>query len=343
MSCVVLLSGQQATLVPAERVSMPGVGDSNSPSHWTREGRLVVYNSDGTPSRSEGDDQFSLGEAVKLDFPVGLAWIESTWSDGDGVVYAWYHHETLVDCGELPRLSVPTIGAAVSKDDGITFEDLGIVLSPDHEPNCAAQNGYFAGGHGDFTVTLDRQREYFYFHYSNYGGDVSTQGVSVARMAFADRDEPVGAVWKASALGWTEPGNGGATLPVFPAEVDWARPDAEAFWGASVHWNTHLNSFVMLLNRTCCWSGWPQEGIYVSYLPDIASPGTWTWPVKIKDTGGWYPQVMGLEPGGTDKVAGREARFYIMGVSEYTIVFEPLLVEHALEQGAGEVAFAGVR
>lgn len=321
-SSLAILPAQQAYLVPAEPVRMPGVGDSNSPSHWSRDGKLVLFNSDGSPGRSEGADQFSLGEAVKIDFPVELAWIESTWSDGDGVVYAWYHQERLIDCGELPTLSMPRIGAAVSHDDGVTFEDLGIVLSADHAPNCGAQNGFFAGGHGDFTVTLDPTRTYFYFHYSSYGGDVTSQGVAVARMAFSDRDQPVSAVWKHGPNGWAEAGIGGATSPVFPATVDWAASNAEAFWGASVHWNTYLQRFVMLLNRTCCFSGWPQEGVYISYSPDLSDPALWTPPVKLRDTGGWYPQVMGVGPGETDKVAGREARFYMIGVSEWKIVFE---------------------
>jgi len=309
-------------LIPAEPVRMPGVGDSNSPLHWNREGRLVLFNSDGTPMRMEGDDQFTLGEPLRLNFPRETAWIESTWTEGDGVVYAWYHHEQILDCGELPPLSMPVIGAAVSRDDGHTFEDLGIVLSAGHEPNCAAQNGYFAGGHGDFTVVLDREHRHFYFHYSAYGGDVTTQGVAMARMAFEDRDQPVGAVWKYAAEGWIEPGVGGETRPVFPAAVSWAEPNAEAFWGASVHWNTHLNQWVMLLNHTCCFAGWPQEGVYISYSPDLADPSLWSQPAMLVNHGGWYPQVMGLGPGETDKVAGHEARFYMHGVSEWTIVFE---------------------
>ena len=315
-----LLSGQQAYLVPAEPVRMPGVGDSNSPAHWNRRGQLVLYNSDGTPVRSRGADQFSLTKTEAIVWPIDLAWIESTWTDGDGIVYAWYHQEKLIDCGELPRLSMPVIGAAVSRDDGRSFEDLGLVMTADHPPNCAARNGYFAGGLGDFTVTLDPERRYFYFHYSSYGGPVESQGVAVARMAFEEREHPV--VWKHSADGWTEPGLGGQTVPFLPATVDWADGAAEAFWGASVHWNTHLGLFVMLLNHSCCFAGWPQEGIYISYSPELSNPAHWSTPVKLFDTGGWYPQVMGLGPGETDKVAGREARFYMSGLSEWTIVFE---------------------
>jgi hypothetical protein len=40
------------------------------------------------------------------------------------------------------------------------------------------------------------------------------------------------------------------------------------------------------------------------------------------DGGQWYPQVMGLEGGaGTDKIAGRWARFFTGGTSDHLIQF----------------------
>ena len=35
---------------------------------------------------------------------------------------------------------------------------------------------YFSGGHGDFSVVLDREQKFFYFLFTNYGGPVETQG-----------------------------------------------------------------------------------------------------------------------------------------------------------------------
>ena len=52
--------------------------------------------------------------------------------------------------------------------------------------------------------------------------------------------------------------------PILPVKSDWNRLDADAFWGASVHWNTHLNQYVMLLNRAID-KDWKQEGVYVSF------------------------------------------------------------------------------
>ncbi|MBY0503284.1 MAG: hypothetical protein K2X03_05220 [Bryobacteraceae bacterium] len=315
--CAALVRGQQAYLVPADPVAMPGVADSNSPAHRLRDGRLALYNSDGTPVRSLGADQFSLTDPEAIGWPVDLAWIESTWTAGDGVVYAWYHQERVIDCGELPSLSMPAIGAAVSHDDGRNFVDLGLVLTAGQLPNCDARNGYFAGGHGDFTVLLDRERQYFYFYYSTYGGPPASQGVALARMSFGDRDRPV--VGKYADGSFAEPGLGGRATPLFPVSADWATSSPDAFWGPSVHWNTYLQRYVMLLNRACCAAGWPQEGVYIAYATD---PTAWSEPSKLLDGGAWYPQVLGLEPSGTDKRAGREARLYLSGLSEWTIRFE---------------------
>ena len=115
-----------------------------------------------------------------------------------------------------------------------------------------------------------------------------------------------------------------AAVPIFPAVEPWHDDDTavDAFWGPSVHWNTYLQQYVMLLNHAKD-AAWSQEGIYVSFAPRIDDPSLWTKPVKILDGGAWYPQVMGLEDGsGTDKDAGRWARFFMGGVSEHLIQFQ---------------------
>jgi hypothetical protein len=95
----------------------------------------------------------------------------------------------------------------------------------------------------------------------------------------------------------------------------------DSFWGPSVHWNTFLNQYVMLLNRAVDFS-WAQEGVYVSFSPELDDPAKWSEPVKIIDGGPWYPQVMGLERDrGTDKIAGSVARLFLGGRSDYYLVF----------------------
>ncbi len=127
-------------------------------------GNLRVYTSTGSPMAMSGGTLYNLNmDAAPVveprdHFPIR---IEAAWTDGDGTVYAWYHHETQGACPGS-GLTAPVIGALVSQDGGLTFRYMGVVLSSGYAVNCAAQNKYFAGGHGDFSVILDRHRRYFY-------------------------------------------------------------------------------------------------------------------------------------------------------------------------------------
>lgn len=302
---------------------MPGQVDSNSPAFWY-EGEFRLLNSTGNgPVLSRGADQFHFFDASPVTVTVPQpwpTWIEAVWVDPNGAIFAWYHQEQENVCG-AQRPSQPRIGAALSYDGGQSFFDLGIILSSGDGIDCSSQNGYFAGGHGDFTVVPDREGQYFYFFFGNYGGALPTQGVAVARMAFADRFHPAGAVWKYYNGEWREPGVGGRTTPIFPATVSWQDFNTDAFWGPSVHWNTHLERWVMLLNRSCCTTGFPQEGIYLSFGAALSDPVSWSPPVKILDNTGWYPQILGAGEGETDSVAGRQARLYVYGISWWEIFF----------------------
>lgn len=313
----------RVTLQQTSSHRLPAAVDSNSPCHW-RGDRFVIFMSAGHPYRSEGKSPFELGEAQPVQFDNTLnggRWIECTLLARDGTLYGWYHHEPAGLCPGT-TLTAPIIGAIRSRDDGKTWQDLGFVLAaPEGTLRCDAQNGYFAGGHGDFCAVLDPEEHYLYFFFGNYAGNVEEQGVAVARMEWSQRDKPVGKVWKWFEGDWREPGVGGKVTPVFPAMSDWMRADCDAFWGPSVHRNTYLKQWVMLLNRAKG-SGWVQEGIYVSFSAMLSDPRSWSKPTKILDDGRWYPQVIGdPKERGTDKIAGRVARFYMSGVSEHEIVF----------------------
>ncbi len=80
----------------------------------------------------------------------------------------------------------------------------------------------------------------------------------------------------------------------------WQVEDTDSYWGPAVHWNTYLESWVMLLNRSCCTAGFPQEGIYAAFNPDLANPNAWSRPRRIPRNAGWYPQIMGTGPGESD-------------------------------------------
>jgi len=328
--CLTTATAQHAELRRVPRRDLPTHVDGNSPAFW-RDGKLTLFSSIGKPQMiSRARDQFGpwTSQIVQGDlqdhYPV---WVESAWQDDDGTLFAWYHHEPIGICGENSRLTAPEIGAAVSFDGGKTLQDLGIVLKSGDSINCEARNGYFAGGHGDFSVVPDRDHQYFYFIFSNYAGSMEEQGVAVARMAYQNRFVPAGSVWKFHDDGWNEPGLGGHVSAIYPATQSWEFEDATSFWGPSVHWNTYLEKYVILMNRACCQEGWLQEGIYISYVPDLGDPRTWGSPTKLLDAdnigfrSGFYPQVMGMEEGETDSVSGWYARLYVQGISKWEIMF----------------------
>lgn len=302
---------------------MPAQVDSNSPALWL-DGEYVLYNSARKPVVSRGAGP--LGRFQSRDITVDRdehfpMWIEAAWLDEDGAIYAWYHHEPEGLCSGSD-LTAPQIGALVSYDGGELFYDLGLILTSADPMDCTAKNGFFGSGHGDFSVILDRQGEYFYFLFGNYGGPTHEQGIAIARMAFADRINPAGAVWKYFNGAWWEPGLGGRVSPIFPAGVSWKEEDTDAFWGPSVHWNTHLESYVVLMSRSCCRSNWPQEGVYITFNPDLGNPYGWTAPERILERPpAYYPQVLGMKAGETDTLAGETARLYLQGKSQWEIVF----------------------
>ena len=291
----------------------------------------------GKPSAAAGSAMDRLGDArqVTLDpWPGGGVWMEAVVKDVDGTWYGYYHQEVAANmCGT--QKVIPRIGAARSRDAGQTWETLGTILSaPPGSFDCTTNNQYFVGGVGDFSVQLDPLSQDLFIFYSLYLRSQQRQGISVARLAWADRDEPVGKimVWRGTSwtpayplrtasmqTAWIYP----AAEPLFPTALSWHDDDrvVDAFWGPSVHWNTHLEQYVMLLNRAKD-ETFAQDGIYVSFSPQLGDPTRWSTPVKILAGGKWYPQVIGLEAGtGTDKVAGEWARFFMMGTSNHLIRF----------------------
>jgi hypothetical protein len=73
-----------------------------------------------------------------------------------------------------------------------------------------------------------------------------------------------------------------------------------------------LNRYVVLMNRSCCWA---------DLLADSAG---WTRPERVLDEGfdpGWYPQVVGLDPGGSDTLAGKVVRLFVRGSSHWELEF----------------------
>ena len=329
-----------ARLVSAPRFDLPAEIDSSNPAVWAHVdgiARLFVISSwGGVPVRTSGTSLDSL----RAEGPVGFAshpghgvWMEAIVPDDAGVWYGYYHHERPADLCGRPDRQLPRIGSMRSTDNGQTWQDLGIVLdAPPSSEACDSSNRFVLGGVGDVTAALDAESKDLFLYFSQYARDGDTQGVAVARIAWADRDAPTG-----KATIW----NDGAWLPAIEnasSDIGWIFPSGtplvtserpfhdrstinDVFWGPSIHWNTYLEQYVMLLNRAKD-DQFGQEGIYVSFSPTLQPTG-WSAPSKIRSGGSWYPQVIGEETGrGTDRTAGRRARFFMTGRSDRMIEFE---------------------
>ncbi len=329
--------------------------DANSPVIWKND-KMIMFNSAGHPWRSEGPSLFELGDTkrVELKHPMnGGRWLEAVVQDERGYFYGFYHNEPNIGdpshkdivgvCNIISGKTIPRIGVMRSADDGHTWDDLGFILEANKaltEMDCLnSKNHYFAGGHGDFSVLLDKNSEFLFIFFSNYTGRAPRegetfdprenydQGISVAYMAWHERDQPSGRVFKYNVGSWDrEAGLGGyasAINPFFAAKKSWHETQTDVFWGPSIHYNTYLEKYVMVMNRALLSNEtWQQAGAYISFSDRIEDPNAWSEPVKFQDAQNWYPQVVGMELGsGTDKLAGQQAYYFLGGKALGTLKF----------------------
>ncbi len=253
-------------------------------------------------------------------------WFETVIADDQGVLWAYYHAEFITADFRIH----PRIGAQVSRDKGATWTDLGVILdTPAGTDADFTWLGYgFVGGNGDCSALLDASGEYLYLFFSQYGTTPQTQGVGVARMRWADRAQPVGNVFKWHQGDWAQPGIGGETTPLLAniGDAHGVRAPMDFWWGPAVHWNTHLGQYVMMLNRSNS-GGFTNSGDAncLTFGVDLSDPSSWAAPVPIKYPGGyrggWYPAAIGLGAGETDKLCGREARFFVESRSLWRAYF----------------------
>ena len=315
-------------LVRAPALVMPGAVDSNIPLAWDlAEGRWQLFalaSWGGIPALLTGssiDAMHRVGDVTIAPHPGHGIWIESVIPDEGGTWYGYYHHEAPAEaCGRNDRF-IPRIGAARSADRGATWEDLGIIIEgPQAGIACSSTNRFLMGGVGDVSAVLNADRSDLFLYFTQYPKAAAGQGVAVARLAWADRDAPAGrvTVWNRGA--WLKDVEG---TPLIAPSRPWhdGNPAADAYWGPSIHWNTYLDRYVMLINRARDES-FNSDGMYVSFAPTLDDPLAWSAPRKFMNGGGWYPQVAGLDTGsGTDKEAGQRARFFLTGSSEHYIEF----------------------
>lgn len=307
--------------------------DCNNAIYWDESSqKLFCLTSHEHPYRSSGPDLDNLSRpALRVQFDNegswngGGRWVEAVYTAPSGRLYMWYHNEPrgLFPGHPNPFLTAPRIGQMYSDDNGLRWKDQGIVLeAPAESAQEATTNLFFGGGIGDFSVVPDPNDEYLYFFVSTYNRDIREQGVAMARMRVGDLESPVGQVFKWHNGQWNEPGLGGHVTPIFRAEGDWHAKGTRAFWGPSVHWNSHIQRYVMLMNQGIN-PEFGQGGIHLSIGDRLDDPSTWSTPIKILNDSNWYPQVVGTGPAPevTDRLAGRVARLFVKGVSRWEIEF----------------------
>lgn len=264
----------------------------------------------------------------------------------DGTWYGFYHNERIATiCGADASRVTPRIGMARSTDYGANWTDVGIIIEAALQTyECGTANTYFVGGVGDMTALLDADSQFVYVYFSQYGRAPTQQGVAAARLAWADRDAPIGRtdIWSDGtwlpAHEWRRKRGTALVSGTDAAGTRWELPPAtaifstangfhdadtevDAFWGPAIHWNTYLQQYVMLLNRATD-EAFSPGGVYVSYSPRLDDPSAWSAPARLLADGAWYPQVVGTEIGSvTDTRAGQSARFFMGGQSNYSIRF----------------------
>ena len=266
-------------------------------------------------------------------------WFESVIADEtDTTWYAYYHDELPAYVCGRPDRSIPRIGAAVSIDRGVTWQNLGIILeAPPGSEVCSSTNRYVIGGVGDVSVMVDRDWKDVYLYFSNYGRDPATQGVLVARFPWADRDAPRGrvTVWAGRRVASTgcqaahrdRRGAHRVGLSRRHADVRRRARGTTARQRPMRSGDLHCTGIPHCSSTSCCsiapkTNPSPTTGFTFRSRQRSTIPRAWSTPRKILSGGGWYPQVAGLEPGsGTDREMGRRGRFLVTGRSTRFIEF----------------------
>ncbi len=287
-----------------------------------------------------------------------MRWMESVYRHPDtGILYGLYHLEEgpYVRCPapfERPYLTVPHIGLARSADDGLNWQNLGIVISDGAFPiTCESEVQFFTGGVGDPSMAVDAAGAYAYIVFTSYSGDdPATQGIQIARIPVADLDAPLHADGASKVLrwhngAWSGPGLQGVSperlrqswtpaplgqaTPLLAPERSWQQADGGGFWGPSLSWNTHLGAFVLLLNNVSGARAFDAEGNYITYLADMDAPApNPRIPIRLNDlpngpAPSWYVQALG-DPAmhGTSALTGQDARLFLSDHSNLLLHFE---------------------
>ena len=316
----------------------------------------------------------------------GAVWFEALYKDPkdttDQTLFALYHNENYPSTlppdsatgegypdvnwpqglrGPETKTAVCRIGIMKSADGGHSWKNNGIILQ-DYQsrmilrPHNTGIN--FAGGVGDPSAVANG--DYLYVFYGEYGypgtynpatydtaAEWKGQCISMARIALADLDNPVGKATRWDGKGFNAPANGiGAPIasiqiPLKNGGGPASSPTAKYYWGPSVSWNNYLQCWVMMMAKAEGPS-WKGNSIYISYNTnkDLGignNSQQWTEPVMLLQRPGhtiWYPS---LQP--ADTKADRDNKYTSVNLGQKVRLFfkdmigdkSPYLSAHMIE------------
>lgn len=319
----------------------------------------------------------------------GAVWFETVYQDKKDAtgktLYALYHNENYPITlpynaktkegytnsklwpqgltGPESPAAVCRIGIMKSTDGGKSWNNRGIILE-DLDPRMILKphntSNTFAGGVGDPSAVANGN--YLYIFYGEYGypgvynpstynptKEAAGQCISIARIALADLDNPVGKAkrWDGTKFNIAHNSFGkpvsSLQIPINEKGGPASSPTGGFHWGPSVSWNTYLNCWVMLMGKVEGKS-WIGDKIFISFNQhkDLGTGNNsqdWSTPQLLFQKPGyilWYPSLQPLDTEEdirekyTSTRLGKRARFFVKRIkpgddsyaSEHIIEFE---------------------
>ena len=208
-----------------------------------------------------------------------------------GEILAFYHAED----HEGVAGYYASVGLAISKDGGRTFQKMGQVLTSSKPKSPSSPDG--AQGVGGPAVIVDPSGQYLYMYFTDWTREGLSHDIGVARSGIVDGGRP-GTWFKYYNGGFTELGLGGRATLIVGGRVpgDWA-----AF--PSVSFNSYLNQYLMVYAA--------KDGFYAMTSGDGIN---WASPTQLLTSAtGWSGSGVSLYPtiiGEDDTHTGKENWLY---------------------------------
>jgi hypothetical protein len=297
----------------------------------------------------------------------GAVWFETIYQDKKDktgkTLFALYHNENYPDTypyrsknkkgyinknwpqgltGEKTPAAVCRIGIMKSVNGGKSWNNKGIILE-DNQPRMILKphnNAVtFAGGVGDPSSIVSGNYLYIFYGEYGYAGKYDSltydsnkeyhgQCISIARIAVADLESPVGKAYRWNGKEYLTAYDGiGKPIPSLQIPIKdgggaASKANTKFYWGPSVSWNNYLQAWVMLMAKSEGTS-WKGNSIYISFNNNKelnqSTSQQWSVPKLLltkQDQIIWYPSLQPVGDKGaisnkyTSLSMGKEARLF---------------------------------